>query len=225
VHEAGLKIQNYNKGFERFVRKYERNEAMSATGAVIAGNRDDHGWAVYFTQGPRRFLLLDTVDGLTGDEPLWTALAAWAAFKPRKSSPRKFPGKLFYPVEASHIFEKYWNYLPNLDQHTGFASESSICQERMIQFSRALAKLRHRNWTPKSTAEAQEKDHQIAEEAALSRLRPIPDGPDQWSLCGSSTTTDGPASLGSSGVDTESVPGRGLTGISGWGFQICEDHE
>jgi hypothetical protein len=47
IHEAGLMVQNYDKGFEKFVRKFERNEAMSATVALIAGNRDDHGWAVY----------------------------------------------------------------------------------------------------------------------------------------------------------------------------------
>jgi hypothetical protein len=168
VHEAGLKTQNCDKCFEKFVRKYERNEAMPATVAVIAGNRDDHGWAVYLTQGPRRCLLLDTVDGLAGDETVWTALGAWATFKPGKSSPRKLSGKLLYPTEASHIFEKYWEYLPSLDEHPDLASESRICEERMVQFSRALAKSRHKNWTPKSTAEAQEKDHQIAEEAAVS---------------------------------------------------------
>jgi hypothetical protein len=160
----------------------------------------------------RRCLLLDTTDGITADETLWTALAAWASFKPRNASPRKYPGKLFYPTEASHIFEKYWDYLAQLDKHPSFASESPICQERMVQFSRALAKLRHKNWTPKSTAEAQEKDLQVAQEAALSRLRQIPDGPDQWSLCRSSTVTDGPSSLGSSVVGTEPVPGLGLTG-------------
>jgi hypothetical protein len=147
-----------------------------------------------------------------GDETLGTALAAWTTFKPMKASPRKFPGKLFYPTEASHIFEKYWGYFPNLDDHPDFASESPICQERMVQFSRAMTKLRHRNWTPKSTAEAQEKDHQIAEEAGLLRLRPIPDGPDQWSLCRSCTDTDGPSSQGSSEVGTGSVAGLGLTG-------------
>jgi hypothetical protein len=94
VYEAGLKAQNYDKGFEKFIRKFERNEAMSATVALLAGNRDDRGWAVYFKQGPRRCLLMDTVDGYSGDETIWTALAVWATFKPRKASPRKYPGKL-----------------------------------------------------------------------------------------------------------------------------------
>jgi hypothetical protein len=78
----------------------------------------------------------------------------------------------------------------------------------MIQFSRALAKLRHRNWEPKSTAEAQEKDLRIAEDAALSRLRPIHDGPDQWEICRSSSDTGGTFQ----GADsTESATGLGLT--------------
>jgi hypothetical protein len=94
-------------------------------------------------------------------------------------------------VEASHILEKYWDHLTKLDQHPDFASESPKCQEQMVQFSRALAKLRHKNWVPLSTAEAQEKDSGIASEAALSRLRPIPDAPDQWVLCRSSTGTAG----------------------------------
>jgi hypothetical protein len=185
---------------------------MSATVAVLQGHRDDHGWAVYFTQGPRRCLLMDTQDGLSGEETLWTALAAWATFKPRKTSPRKYPGRLSYPTEASHIFENYWNHLTKLDEHPGFGSESPICQERMVQFSRALAKLRHKNWTPLSTAEAPEKSLHVASDEALSRLRPIPDGPDQWSLCRSSTVTDGLSSQGSSVVGSESVPGLGLTG-------------
>jgi hypothetical protein len=152
------------------------------------------------------------VDSLSDEETLWTALAAWTSFQPRKRSPRKFAGKLFYPTEVSHIFEKYWDYLPNLDSHPGFALESPVCQERMVQFSMALARLRHKNWTPKSTAEAQPKDCQIAEDAALSRLRPIPNGPDQWAACRSSTVTVGPSPQGSSVVGTESVPGLGLTG-------------
>jgi hypothetical protein len=179
----------------------------------------DENWIKAYPQinkqliwGPRRCVLMDTVDGLSVDETLWTALAARASFKLRKASPRKYQGKLFYIVEASHIFEKYWNHLTCLDEHPGFASESPICRERMAQFSRALAKLRHKNWIPKSTAEAQERDLKIAEEASLSRLRPIPDRPDQWSLCRSSTVTDGLLSLGSSVVGTESVPGLGLTG-------------
>jgi hypothetical protein len=115
-------------------------------------------------------------------------------------------------LEGHDMEIQYWDYLPNLDDHPDFASESPVCQERMVQFSRALAKLRRKNWTPKSTAEAQKKDCQIAEDAALSRLRPIPDGPDPWELCRSSTGTAGPPSQGSSVVGTGSVADLGLTG-------------
>jgi hypothetical protein len=40
VYEAGLKTQNYDKGFDKFVRKFERNEAMSATVALLSGHRE-----------------------------------------------------------------------------------------------------------------------------------------------------------------------------------------
>jgi hypothetical protein len=40
-----------------------------------------------------------------------------------KSKPRRRPGQLFYPTEASHVFEKYWDYLSNLNDHPDFASE------------------------------------------------------------------------------------------------------
>jgi hypothetical protein len=66
----------------------------------------------------------------------------------------------------------------------------------------------YQNWTSKPTAEAQQKDCRIAEDAALSRLRPIPEGPDQWSLCRRSTDTGGT----SQGADsTGSAAGLGLT--------------
>jgi hypothetical protein len=87
--------------------------------------------------------------------------------------------RTFYPIEASHIFEKYWDYLTRLSDHPGCASESPYCQEHMRKFSQALAKIRHKSFTPRSPAEANQSDHEIAEDAAISRLRPIPDGPDQ----------------------------------------------
>jgi hypothetical protein len=92
----------------------------------------------------------------------------------------KFHRQLYYPVEASHVFEKYCDYLTCLPKHSDFASETSYFQEHMAKFSRALAKMRHKSWIPKSTAEAKQSDLHIAEDAALSRLRPIPDGSDQW---------------------------------------------
>jgi hypothetical protein len=70
-------------------------------------------------QGPRRCLLLDTEDGLTSEEALWTAPSAWATFQPRLLKPRRFPGKLFYPDEASHIIHDLWNHLDDLGSSPG----------------------------------------------------------------------------------------------------------
>jgi hypothetical protein len=111
VQEATLKTQNYDKGFDKFVRKFNPKEEMEATMFVALGCREDHGWAVYCTQGSRRCLILDRVHGLTDDETLWTALSVWASFQPRKAIRRRNPGKLYYPTEASHVFEKYWDCL------------------------------------------------------------------------------------------------------------------
>jgi hypothetical protein len=177
---------------------------MTATVAIALGCQDDHGWAVYCTQDSRRCLFLGTVDGLTDDETLWTSLSDWASFQPRKPNRRRSPGELFYPTEASHIFEKYWDHLTCLSDHADFASETSYCQEQMMKFSQVLAAMRHKSFKPLSTAEAKESGLHIAEDAALSRLRPIPDGPDQWSICRSSSGTvaggrDAP-------LDSENVP-------------------
>jgi hypothetical protein len=79
-----LKIRTNDKGFDKFTRKFNPKEEMTATMAVTPGCQDHHGWAVYCTQVARRRLLLGTVDGLTDDETLWTGLSAWAAFQPRK---------------------------------------------------------------------------------------------------------------------------------------------
>jgi hypothetical protein len=73
----------------------------------------------------------------------------------------------------------------------------------MIKFSRALAAMRHKSFTPKPTAVAEQYSLEIAEDAALSRLRPILDGPDQWVVHRSSEATEsgGPgAPLGSDNV-------------------------
>jgi hypothetical protein len=124
---------------------FEKNEAMSATVAVNSGWQGDHGWAVYVKQGPRRCLLLDTVDGLSSEEALWTAVASWATFNPRKAKAgrRRFPGRLFHPDEATHIFTKYWNHLTDLSSHPDFSKESPICQAEMLRFSEGLSRLRH----------------------------------------------------------------------------------
>jgi hypothetical protein len=137
-------------------------------------------------------------------ETLWTALSAWASFQLWKATRRLIPGKLFYPTEASNVFEKHWDYLTCLPKHPDFASESSYCQEHMVKLSRALAKMKHKSFVPKSTREAKQSVIHIAENAALSRLRPITDGPGQLEVFRRSTDTDS----GASGaiLDSDNVP-------------------
>jgi hypothetical protein len=113
-------------------------------------------------------------------------MSASAAFQQRKANRRRTPGKLFYPSEASHVFEKYWDHLSCLDRHQDFSSESPYCQQHMRLFSEALAAMRHKSFIPKPAADAKQVDVEIAEDASLSRLLPIQDGPDQWEIHGSS---------------------------------------
>jgi hypothetical protein len=70
VFDAGFKTQNYDKGFDRSMRKFDQNDEVAAVCAVYKGAHQDHGCAVYFTQGSRRRLLLDTMYGLSDDEVL-----------------------------------------------------------------------------------------------------------------------------------------------------------
>jgi hypothetical protein len=82
--------------------------------------------------------------------------------------------------EYSHVFEKYWDYLPCLNQHRDFSSESSYCQEHMMLFTCALSSYCLDGFEATPAAEANQSDLEIAEDTAISRLRPIQDGPDQW---------------------------------------------
>jgi hypothetical protein len=107
IYEAGLKTQNYDKGFERFVRKFDPDLRMEATMAIVKGAHHEHGTAVLVTQEKRRCLSLDTVHGLSEDEVLWHAMMIWAKFQPDLKRPRTEPGQLFYSAEHSHVFEKY----------------------------------------------------------------------------------------------------------------------
>jgi hypothetical protein len=49
-------------------------------------------------------------------------------------------------------------------------------------FSEGLNRLRHSKLVPRPAAEASEKACRIADDAAISRLRPRADGPNQWSV-------------------------------------------
>jgi hypothetical protein len=83
IRDAGLKTQNYDKGLDRFVRKFNPEEEMNAMMSVYKGHYSDHGWAVHVTQKKRRCCLLDTTYGFSDEEAFWTTLTASAALQPR----------------------------------------------------------------------------------------------------------------------------------------------
>jgi hypothetical protein len=211
VLEAGLRTQNYDKGMDKLVRKFDPDEEMSATVAVHSGSQGENSWSVHFEQGSRRCLLMDTVDGFQPEEVLWTALSAWVWFNPRLNMPRKYAGRLYFPDEATIIMTDCWNYFGNLSALPGFSEKTPICQQEMTRFSEGLRRLKDREtWQPQPTAEAPGKSARIAEDAAVSRLRPIPDGPNQWEVHRERAVSQ--SSLGLSMVGTELVPGLGSTG-------------
>jgi hypothetical protein len=211
ILDAALKTQNYDKGFDKYVRKFNPEQESSAVVAIEAGRQGDQGWAVAFKQGPRRCLLLDTTDGLSEEETLWVALSAWATFQPRLSMPRQYPGKLYYPDAASHVFEESWQYFEDLSAMPSFSSKSPICQAAMLAFSEGLSHFSCADWAPLPTADAPGKLAKIATNAAISRVRPIADGPNQWLMHRSSAYTVGSGSLSSPMVGPESGPITGLT--------------
>jgi hypothetical protein len=203
--ETPARTQNYDRGLDKFVRKYENLEAMSATLAIQRGWNGEVGWAIFMKQGSKRCLLLDTTYGLSDDETIWTALTCWAAFKPRDDKPRKYPGRLYYPAQFSHIVEKYWSHFFDLPLHPDFSNESEICKDRMAIFSQALRTFkRTKNWQPQVDVEAPEKGLRIAIEAATSRVHLIADGPNQWEVC-----RGGTGGAGCPLVGTESSPTLG----------------
>jgi hypothetical protein len=106
------------------------------------------------------------------------------------------PGKLFYPAEYSHVLEKYWDYLPNLHEHPDFVSESPRSQGSMTRFSSALSQMDLSEFMPSVTAEATQSEVETAEEAAISRLRPIQDGLDFWGDRSSPVTGSGVSASG-----------------------------
>jgi hypothetical protein len=91
-----------------------------------------------------------------------------------------------YPNEFSHVVEKYWDCLPCFDKHPDFPSESPYCQG----FSQASCNMNLDSFEPRPTGEAKQVDLEISEEAAIARLRPIQDAPDQWLMYRSSAATE-----------------------------------
>jgi hypothetical protein len=198
IRDTELKRQNYGKGPDRFVRKFDPDVETSATISLYDGRYGDHGWAVYGTQESRCCCLLGTTCGLSPEEIFWTALSAWATFQPRAAKPPQAPRNLFYPNEFSQTMENYWDSLHCLDQHPDFSNQSDYCQRHMSLFSQAISSMpRLDNLEPKPVAEATQADVDISDDAAISRLRPIQDGLDFWQIlvgigrCGHDTGSGG----------------------------------
>jgi hypothetical protein len=101
IRDAGIKTRNYDTGFDRFVRKFNPEEEMSATLALFRGHHGDHGWEVYCAQGSRRCCLLDTTFSLTDEEVLWTGLSAWANSQPRQRKPSQ---NAFTTLTSPHMY-------------------------------------------------------------------------------------------------------------------------
>jgi hypothetical protein len=95
----------------------------------------------------------------------------------------------------SHVFEKYWDYLPRLDQHSDFGNESGLTKQHMRIFSAELSSMNLDAFEPLPAAEAKQTDIEISDEPAVSRLRPIQDGLGSWQEHRSSAATGsgGPA--------------------------------
>jgi hypothetical protein len=132
----------------------------------------------------------------------------WAKFQPRSATPRTEPGQLYYPFAATHIIEKYWDYLNDPCQHPD-CNESEFTRAAMSHFAAALSSMNLGSFEPAVDAEASDKSCRIATQAALSRRLAIQDAADFWELRRESA--DGPTSQSSSVVGTVLVPGLGST--------------
>jgi hypothetical protein len=141
IRDAGLKTQNYDKGFERFVRKFYPDQEMESTIAIVKGAHHEHGTAVSISQHGRRCLLLDTLYGLSDEEALWYTLMTWAKFQPRLKRPRQEPGQFFYLVELSHVFDMYGDYLNKPEAHPEACQELPFIQDCMTHYSASLSEL------------------------------------------------------------------------------------
>jgi hypothetical protein len=143
-------------------------------------------------------------------------MSSWAKFQPRLQCPRQDPGKLCYPAQYSHVFEGYWQTIEQPLAHPGSVDESFFTKACMQEYSAALAGQDLSSFAPLVDGEANPQCVSIAQQAATSRLCMIQDAQDFWGIQEkhrSSAGTEGPSSLGSSVVGTESVTGLGSTGM------------
>jgi uncharacterized protein YifE (UPF0438 family) len=116
-------------------------------------------------------------------------MLSWAKFQPRLKRPRAEPRVLYYPAEYSHVFEKYWDNLDRPEDHPVFSQESDFTQASLKQYSAALESIDISSFTPLVNGEANQSHVEIAHEAAISRLCPIWDAYDFWSMGRSSPVT------------------------------------
>jgi hypothetical protein len=177
IFDAGLRTQTYDKGMDRFVRKFDPSQPVSAVIAIEPGCHFDHGTAIYFQQDKRRCLLLDTLYGLSDDEAFWYTPQSWAKLQPRLVLPRSEPGKLYFPAPYIHVIQKYWNYLDNPLRHPD-CCESDFTKAAMSEFASALSQMDLSHFIPEAYAEASDKSCRTAHDAATSRKCPIQDTTD-----------------------------------------------
>jgi hypothetical protein len=112
-------------------------------------------------------------------------------FSTTTAKPREDPGQLFYPDEHSHVTEKYWDYLPCLDQHPDFKNESQYGQHYTTLLSQALSGISYQAASElRPATEAKQINIEISEDAVISRLRPIQTGLDHLRGHRSSASTD-----------------------------------
>jgi hypothetical protein len=124
--------------------------------------------------------MVDTlIGGKTDDDAFWHGMLLWAAFKPRAASPRTEPGQLYYPAAATHIIQKYWDYLNDPSSHPD-CDESEFTKDRMQHFAAALSDMDLSSFEPSVDSEAPDKACRIAQMAAASRRLPIQDARDFW---------------------------------------------
>jgi hypothetical protein len=194
--DAGLRTQNYDKGMDRFVGKFDPRIPISATIAIEPGCHFDHETAIHFQQDKHRCLLLDMLYGLTDD----VFQKYWDKFQPRLAMPRSEPGKLYFPAQYTHVFQKYSDYLNNPLAHPD-CCESDFTKAAMYKFASALSQMDLSSFIPEVDVEAPEKLCRVEHDAAVSRRCPVQDATGYW-VSPEEAVTDGTSSLRSSEVGT-----------------------
>jgi hypothetical protein len=80
------------------------------------------------------------------------------------------------------VKQKYWDNTDRPLSHPEFSDETPFTQDIRKLYTMAFSSLPCSDFTPQVHAEAKDSDVRIAFDAAVSRLLPIPDGVDPWSI-------------------------------------------